>query len=237
MFRTIFMVATLGTVAACLAHLVVFRPRWVSIDKTKPRIHRFSVWERLIHLVTLVGFLVLAVTGFMASVGNEERLSGLLWVVHGWAAPVFTLGIVAMVVTWASDGRFAPHDLEWAKRFGGYLGGSQDVPAGRLNAGQKGFFWVAGVLGVISMATGVLLVAPGFGAKGQTMVLIAHRYGTLAFVVLGIVHAYLATLANPGTLWSILTGYVANDWAKHHHPLWWEATGGEGSGGAEGGDA
>ena len=35
-------------------------------------------------------------------------------------------------------------------------------------------------------------------------------------------HAYLGTIANPGTWRVLVDGYVTKLWAEHHHPIWFE---------------
>jgi len=37
-----------------------------------------------------------------------------------------------------------------------------------------------------------------------------------------IVHVYLTTIGNPGTLESMIYGNVRKIWAKVHHPKWYE---------------
>jgi formate dehydrogenase subunit gamma len=145
-----------------------------------------------------------------------------MWVLHAPAALVFTICICVLVIMWAWDCRFAPHDWEWARHFGGYLGGNKHLLAGRFNCGQKALFWCVGLGGLVSAVSGLLLVMPLFDEPGQVLVLLAHRYGTFGLVLLILVHIYLATVGNPGTLPSIITGSVDSAWAKHHHPLWCE---------------
>ena len=43
--------------------------------------------------------------------------------------------------------------------------------------------------------------------------------GSIMFVV---VHVYLATIGNPGTLEAMLWGKVSRAWARHHHPKWYK---------------
>ncbi|MBN2309214.1 MAG: cytochrome b/b6 domain-containing protein [Candidatus Hydrogenedentes bacterium] len=225
MFRFAVLIVSAAVASACIIHylltLLVFGSRKVAPAAGRPRIRRFRVWERAVHLATMVGFLALVVTGFAASVWFEAALSGWWWVAHLIAAAVFTLGVTALVLTWALDCRFAPHDVEWARHFGGYLGGSAEVPAGRFNCGQKGLFWTVLVLGLGVVASGLLRIWPVFDAEGQELVLLAHQYCALAYLALGIAHLYLGTIANPGTWQSIFFGYVDANWLKHHHPLWY----------------
>ena len=221
MFRTVFLIVTLGTAGAAIGHFLVFgRKRGVMRSTADPKILRFSVSERLIHLVTVAGFLALACTGFAGPIGLGGRIEGSLWVAHVAMSPIFMAGLVAMVLIWAQDSRFERHDWQWAKCLGGYLQHNAHAPANRFNAGQKAFFWTVGALGLVSLASGLALVAPVFGAEVQAAAFTVHRYGMLAFVAAGIVHLYLTTAGNPGTLLSAVTGKVDANWAEHHHPVW-----------------
>ena len=228
MWRLVFLIATGTAAMAALAHCVVFGPRRVDTSAGERPLRRFSVWERLVHLLTMVSFLVLAATGAGASIGYEIRLTGWWWVVHVAAAPVFALSFTALVLTWAHDCRFARHDWDWAKQFGGYLrsgraGHGIQVPAARFNCGQKEFFWGVAVLALAVVVSGLLLAVPLFGERVQAALFLAHRYAAMLCVVFVIAHFYLATAANPGTLWSIFSGKVDANWARHHHPLWWKS--------------
>ena len=35
-------------------------------------------------------------------------------------------------------------------------------------------------------------------------------------------HAYLGTIANPGTWRVLVDGFVTKEWAEHHHPQWYK---------------
>ena len=45
--------------------------------------------------------------------------------------------------------------------------------------------------------------------------------------MLMIVHVYLTTIGNPGTLEGMLYGNVRRIWARTHHPKWYKEVGGE----------
>lgn len=221
MFRIIVLVGVAATVAAVFGHFALFGPKKVQGGRQRV-VRRFSLWEQFVHLVTLAGFLTLAATGFIAAFGAEARLHGWLWVIHFLAAPVFVLGLVGMTISWAKDGLFEPHDWEWARKAGGYLWGDKHAPADRFNAGQKGYLWAVGLLGLATLVSGLGRVNPLFDVLGQDILYQVHRYGALFFIMAAIVHLYLGTIANPGTLGAMLFGRVSSKWAEDHHPLWWE---------------
>jgi formate dehydrogenase subunit gamma len=176
MFRIIVLIGIAATVVAILGHLVVFGPRRVAGPKTRRAVRRFSIWERLIHVVTVLGFLALATTGFLAVIGQRSPLHGWLWVIHVGAAPVFSFGLTLVVITWARDGLFAPCDWEWTKAFGGYLWGGKHPPAERFNGGQKVYLWAVALLGLVSLVTGLGRAVPGTPLSGPSVqrVVVCH---------------------------------------------------------------
>ncbi|MDQ1257728.1 MAG: formate dehydrogenase subunit gamma [Candidatus Hydrogenedentes bacterium] len=216
-----------AALAALFFHYVVFGPHRVESDQKKRDVARFSGWERLIHATTLLSFVTLGVTGMIAAIGYGTRLTGWLWIVHSFAAPVFTLGVTLIVVMWARDGRFASYDLEWFRYMGGYagIGKHKHLPAGRFNAGQKVFLWVIALLVLVVLFSGIGRMYPVFGPLGQEILYQVHRYSTLIMMIAVMSHVYLGSFANPGTLGVVVWGRVTPDWAKKHHPVWWEGLG------------
>lgn len=222
MFRILTIIAMSATVVALLGHFLVLGPKHPEIRREPRSVKRFSLWERFVHALTVVGFCTLGVTGFWAVAWTGQPLSG-WWLLSHWvAAPLFALGATLMVATWCEFGVFEGHDWFWATVLGGYLGWPDHVPAGRFNAGQKAYFWSIGALGVLVILSGLGRMAPVFGADGQAVVLWVHRFSALFLVLSVIMHLYLGTLANPGTVLCMLSGYVSSKWASHHHSVWWE---------------
>jgi formate dehydrogenase subunit gamma len=218
MFKLITMIGIGATLVAIIGHLVLFGQKKTN-NKARRSIRRFGVLEILVHALTVLAFLVLAVTGFWA-VYKSQPLRGNLWFLHVILGPPFTLGLAVMLLAWARDCSFEPCDWQWAKRFGGYLWGDKHAPAARFNAGQKGYFWAVAALGLVTLVTGFGRAVPMFGPLVQDLMLWGHRLGALAFVLAGLAHLYLGTLANPGTFTAMITGKVTPQWAKDHHPLW-----------------
>ena len=226
MFRLISLIALAGTVAICMLHYAAFRAKRWRPGESAASVYRFSVWERLIHALGILGFLTLAGTGFWAVIVRRAPLDGWLWMVHAAAGGIFAAAMVLMTLLWAMDCRFERSDWRWARNLGGYLGSGGNLPAGRFNAGQKAFFWFGALLGLVTLSSGLALMVPIFSAAFQESICQIHRYGSLLFVMSVILHLYLATLANPGTARSMVVGTVSTEWAEHHHPLWSEDTGG-----------
>jgi cytochrome b subunit of formate dehydrogenase len=48
-----------------------------------------------------------------------------------------------------------------------------------------------------------------------------HNFFGFVLIAGVLAHAYLGTVANPGTWRVLVDGYVTEEWAKHHHPFWY----------------
>ena len=98
--------------------------------------------------------------------------------------------------------------------------------AGALFYIAKAFFWVSVLLGLVTLLSGLGRMTPVLPPAHQELIYEIHRYGALLFVMSVAVHFYLATVANRGTIRSMVLGTVGSEWARHHHPLWLEENGG-----------
>jgi len=220
MFRMIVLLGIAATLLAVLGHYVLFGPKRLSRASAARTVHRFGLGERFLHLVTLAGFVTMCVSGLTPVIAEGAVVRGWYWLIHVAAAPVFIAGLVSLLASWAMDCRFQRHDWEWAKKFGGYLWGDKHAPADRFNAGQKAYLWAVALLSLLVLLSGLGRVVPVFDAEGQDVVYQIHRYSALLLVLAAITHLYLGTLANPGTLGSMILGKVTPEWAEHHHPIW-----------------
>lgn len=223
-FRIISVLGILGAVAAVGLHYLLFGPKHREIASDERDVKRFSIFEIMMHAVTVLSFLTLAITGMVSVIFLGAPLEGWLRVLHIGAALLFAAGLALMAVRWAEDSRFEACDWEWAKKCGGYLGGHDDVDADRFNGGQKAFFWAMCLLGIVVITSGLAMVFPFFDEKIELLLLWAHRLSALFMIMAVLVHIYLGSIANPGTLLAIIIGKVSRRWAEHHHNLWWKRT-------------
>jgi formate dehydrogenase gamma subunit len=205
-------------------------PKGADFYASSMDIQRFSLAERWTHLCRLIAFLVLAFTGYIFFY-NSVALQSLFFVTPGaavmchWVCGIIFLAASAVsLVLWYQDSRFALYDREWLRRHGGYLGGKEvEVPAGRLNAGQKIFFWLTLGLTVIMGVTGVLLIFKNsLAADANLLLTTIHGFCAILFVAAVIAHAYLGTIANPGTWSAMVSGKVSRIWAQKHHSEWYK---------------
>lgn len=200
------------------AHYVVFGPRRARSLPGEPEVQRFTPIERIAHVLALVTFAFLAVTGMMF-LFHLESPTGLARHVHGVVGAAFVIALVLMIANWWRGALFVSCDKDWVCNLGGYLWRRGECPAEKFNAGQKIFFWSIVVgFGTVASVTGImLLVSRG---SSPSWVFTLHDLAALALIAGIIGHAYLSILANPGTIRSMLTGRVTRSWAEHHHPNW-----------------
>lgn len=205
-------------------------PKGLDMRSEPGEIVRFGLAERWTHLARMASFAVLAVTGYVFFVNNSTlavALFGSYAAASAWhwaAGLVFTAAGLASLALWWRDARFESHDAKWFAMRGGYLGkprGGEHAPAGRLNAGQKVFFWLSLALTLVMAATGVPLIwKQSLGAGAALTLSAVHGVCGVLFVACVLAHAYLGTIANPGTWRVLVDGKVSRAWAREHHGLW-----------------
>ncbi|WP_243367115.1 cytochrome b/b6 domain-containing protein [Fundidesulfovibrio soli] len=195
-------------------------------------IERFGLAERWTHLLRMLAFMALAATGYVFFTSNATLAKALFGsykaaIVWHWAAGlVFTGAGLYAAALWARDAVFTSYDRTWFALRGGYLGRKGDdghAPAGRLNAGQKVFFWLSLALTLVMAATGVPLIwKQSLSASTALVLATIHGVGGVLFVAVALAHAYLGTVANPGTWRALVDGKVSRAWAAEHHSEWFK---------------
>jgi formate dehydrogenase gamma subunit len=215
-------------VVLCLIHYVVFGPTRVHHEDRDDEVQRFSLFERLMHLVGLLTFLVLAVSGLgfigSALVGDEASplwSSPAMVTLHEVCGYVFIAFTVVMIVRWTTAATFKDHDVQWFRVLGGYLWMKGKAPAGKFNAGQKALFWFLAFAAVLLGLTGLAMIFEPPALRGYlALACLIHDVAAVLMIPAIFGHVYLGTVCNPGTLRAMFEGKVTRAWARHHHPLW-----------------
>lgn len=209
-------------------HYHSYGPKRLQFVPYSGEVQRFTLIERGIHLFRLISFVILTVTGLILAFNASNWLDLLfkspeqMLDIHIWAGIVFIITTVLGIVVWFKDAIFAAYDKAWVKIIGGYLGYKGEVPAGRFNAGQKMFYWYTTIFGLIMSITGVILIFRySFGLSTICIMSTIHNFFGFVLIAGVLAHAYLGTVANPGTWRVLVDGYVTEEWAKHHHPFWY----------------
>lgn len=195
---------------------------------------RFNAFERFVHWVTAVCFVVLALSGLNITFGRALLLplmspeSFTAWsewakYAHNYLSFPFTLGVVLIFLMWLGGNLPTRVDLEWLKRGGGMIG-HDHPPAYRFNAGQKLIYWVVVLGGGAAAVSGYLLIFPFYGTTIETMqrAEMIHSIVAMLFIAVMLGHIYIGTIGMEGAFEAMGSGTVDVNWAKEHHSLWLE---------------
>ena len=214
----------------------------VGSDKLeKPRsgvkIERYTRWERILHWYTAVLFITMAITGLSLLLGRIFLIPVIgYWadsvylqaskVLHNYCGPLLLIGILLEFLIWVRFNIPKKMDLEWFKSMGGMIGSGPRPHTGKVNGGEKGWFWLMAIFGTLVGITGVLLDFPIWGQTRLTMQVSHVIHATLAvlFVTVSFGHIYMGTLGVEGAFEGMWSGSVDAVWAQQHSDLWYEET-------------
>jgi len=234
-FQIIFFGILIGVPAVFLIHYLIIGPKVFS-HAGKP-IYAFSVFKRIIHLVAGIAFVILIPTGLMIVFGKYLGGGTLVEYAkhfHGIATILFTVSIVPMFLFWFIDMLPTMDDVKWMFILGGYLSKEiKEIPAGKFNAGQKMWFWIATLGGFVMIITGAFMyfqdfdlgIAKSMGLSQIDLLrasAIIHNVFAFAVMALFFTHVYMAALAIKGAIHSMITGYKEHDEVKYLHSSWYK---------------
>lgn len=222
----------LSSIVAAVAVYFVLKRR-IPIDggRSNKRVPRFSLAQRVVHWTIACVFLLLAFTGLVILFGRPfliplfgqkgfSILASAVMQTHNLFGPVFSVSLIALFFSFVRGNFPALSDLRWLLKGGGLWGGH--ASAGRYNAGEKVWFWIAVIAGVLLSVSGFMLLFPEFTAVRDLLqnAELVHGLAALGFVGFAIGHIYLGTVGTEGTLEGMTTGDVDENWARAHHDLW-----------------
>jgi formate dehydrogenase subunit gamma len=201
---------------------------------------RWKTWERVMHWYTAILFVLLAISGLSMLFGRAVLIPLLgakgfsAWAnlsinVHNYVGPFFAIGVFAMLLFWVKNNIPNATDMAWFGKGGG-LFSKAHPSAGKLNGGEKVWFWIVIFVGLIAVCgSGLVLIGWmaqwGLVDATRSTMQLAHQVHSIASIIWIVVffgHAYIGTLGTEGALEGMTTGRVSVEWAKQHHDLWYE---------------
>ncbi|KJS32525.1 MAG: hypothetical protein VR64_06315 [Desulfatitalea sp. BRH_c12] len=199
------------------------------------RIARFSLAERILHWFTALFFIILALTGASNLFGRAvlipvfgqapfaAYMQWALWI-HNVSGPLFLAGLLLEFIIWVKDNIPKKIDIIWFRNLGGMVGKGPRPHAEKVNGGEKAWFWVMILAGIVVGVTGVILDFPIWGQSRATMQISHAIHATvgLLFVAASFGHIYIGTIGAEGTFEGMWRGSVDASWAKQHQDLWYE---------------
>ena len=250
-FRTVTLawiggIAILGMLALLAIYYLWHGALHIEGGRSGRTILRFNVFERFVHWLTAVTFVILGITGLNITFGRSLLLPWMgpsafsewsEWAKfsHNYISFAFTVGVVLMFLMWVARNLPNHNDVVWFKSGGGMFGG-KEPPAGKFNGGEKLIFWLSMLGGAAVAATGYVLLFPFYGTTVANMELaeIVHSVVAVLYVSAMFVHIYMGTIGVEGAFEAMADGNVDVNWAKERHSLWYEE---ETQGGAARGQA
>ncbi len=218
-----------------LLHYLIIGPKRFEHGGTRIRV--FSLFQRVIHWMAALAFVLLIPTGLMILYGKYLGGGSLVLTaryIHDWATVLFAVSVIPMFLFWLVAMLPTWDDVKWLFIAGGYLSKKKrEVPAGKFNAGQKMWFWLATLGGAVMIATGAAMylqefdfgIASTLGLSQIDLLRLAaitHNVLAFAIVALFITHLYMSIFAIKGSLQSMIDGHKEEDEVKHLHSSWYK---------------
>ena len=204
------------------------------------KILRFTLNQRVAHWCTAILFVALALTGLILLLGRMLLIplfgsEGFSYIavtakaLHNYLGPAFAVALIFLFILFVRNNMIsAKVDLQWLMKFGGF--GKTHASSDRFNAGEKGWFWIAVLVGSAIVVSGMVLNFPMFGQTRATMeyYLVIHGVAAIIMTIASFGHIYMGTVGVEATFEVMQTGYCDSNWAKEHHDLWYEKVKGSG---------
>ena len=176
-----------------------------------PQILFFNFFTRIVHWIGAISFALLVITGLLIIFGAifgggaPIRLARHIHIIN---AMVFAVIAVFMFLIWVKDMFPTFYDIKWIFILGGYLSKKKKpVPAGKFNAGQKAWFWLATVGGGIMAYTGYIIWGMNGDLDTVRLYTIVHNVLGMVLIALFLTHLYMSLFAIKGSLHSMISGY------------------------------
>jgi formate dehydrogenase subunit gamma len=227
-------IAMLGILAVLTAYYLWHGTMRIEAGRSGRKLLRFSVFERFVHWLTAVTFVILGITGLNITFGRSLLLPWMgpsafsewsEWAkfAHNYVSFAFIVGVVLMFLIWVARNVPNYNDFVWYKNGGGMFGG-KEPPAEKFNGGEKMIFWISMIGGSAVIATGFLLLFPFYGTTvaGMELAQVVHSTVALLYVAAMFVHIYMGTIGVEGAFEAMADGHVDVNWAKERHSLWYE---------------
>jgi len=235
-FAKMFLVVLIGVPTIFLLHYLIIGPKTFSHDGKK--IYAFNLISRIIHQIAAISFIVLVPTGFIMIFGSffgGGKFVSLMKDLHGIATISFAIVVIPMFLVWVKNMFLHWDDIKWMMIVGGYLSkDKKPVPAGKFNAGQKSWFWIATLGGMIMILTGASMYFLDYSipvineTTGLSQIdllrasAIVHNILGVGITAFFFIHIYMAVFAIKGAVHSIITGYKEEEEVKILHSSWYK---------------
>ena len=204
----------------------------IQAGRSGKKIKRFSGFQRFVHWSVAILFVILGITGILLTfgksglipiIGNEAfgTIASVGKLLHDYLGPAFGIMLLVMLFTFIKGNFGNWTDVKWLLKGGGMFG--KHASAGRYNAGEKAWFWLAILAGAVVVVSGLILDFPFFDQTREDLQLshLVHAIGAIGLLAASFGHIFMGTVAMEGAYEAMSTGYCDENWAKEHHDLWY----------------
>lgn len=217
--------------------------RWIPEYRDDvPRVTRFSWLARFTHWGHTVTFLLCLFTGLVLFTNSSVPWLAAIFGGYAGAGLVHRIAAVGMtliipigfifgfkgVLAWIVDIlRFGINDLLFLLVFPLEFFGVKVplAPQTRFNGGEKGNSMVTPTMVFLLMISGYIMWFPSiFPASWVRVAYPTHDIAMVLATFMVCLHGYLGSfhLGSGESFWGMWKGTVREDWAKHHHAIWYE---------------
>ena len=202
-------------------------------------VEKYSKPTRILHWVHLVSFCILFLTGLVLFIPQLGFLAqdSVTRVIHRIGAAIFIIApLIYIPMNWQATKRgikeafsWGASDIGWLKAAPLYyfLGDEKDMPPqGSMNTGQRLWWLIVLVSGVLFTITGLIMWFAKTSAPAAVLQWMVFIHD-VAFILAGtmlLLHIYLG-LFHPlmNEAWkAIYKGNISAEYAKKHHAKWYE---------------
>lgn len=202
-------------------------------------VERYRAPTRVLHWVHATAFLALIVTGLFlyAPTLRLVTVGGVSQFIHRISAVVFiAIPVIYMITNWKVSWESVGEAFSWSKRDIGWLKAAPTYyfmgdesampPQEHMNSGQKLYWLLVLVSGVVFAVTGVSLLFFKETLPQSMLQLSVFFHDVFFILILSMffVHLFLSVLhpLMSGVRMSMFTGKVTAHYARSHHAAWYE---------------
>lgn len=231
-FSYIALISIVFVLACFLIHYMVVGAKKFKHNENK--IYAFNTFERTFHFLAALSWIILLPTGLIMIFGNDINNGFILRSaknLHLFGTCIFAISILPLLFFWSRRMLPALYDIKWLMICGGYLKKEiTPIPAGKFNFGQKCWFYISIMGGLVMLLSGgVMFFIDYFGKLNNadeinllSFMILLHNVLGIGCVLFFLVHIYMACFAIKGSIHAMITGYKEEQEVFILHNYWYQ---------------
>ncbi|GBF12506.1 cytochrome b/b6 domain-containing protein [Tepidibacillus infernus] len=200
-------------------------------------VKRYCVPDQIMHWMVALGFVLLLVTGFMIFFKGPASLltteAGMAFRQGHRIGAILFIGAPLIYFLFSSKRwgflvafKWGKYDFGWLKAAPKhyFIGGEGMPPQDKYNTGQKLYFLVVIVFGLLLAMSGFALWFDWFNGSLGVWMLVIHDVSALIITIFFGIHLHLTVFhaRERASFNAMTTGWMEAEYAEHHHKLWFD---------------